>query len=199
MSKGFDSISDCTSHGVQIKSSGYSFVGRYYFSGISHVKTKLSYKEAKHLSDLGIYLVAVFENASNHKEYFSLVQGTLDGASAFSCAENTIKQPLGTPIYFTVDYDASEQDLTQRIIPYFKGIRQSKGEYLVGVYGSGFICRRLKELGLVHFTWLAQSGGWSESKTYSDWNINQGNTTTLFGMDIDLDQSNNNAGGFKVV
>lgn len=199
MSKGFDTISDCTSHGGQINSAGYKFVARYYFSGISHVKTKLTHAEAKHLSDMDISLVAVFENASDHAGYFSLGQGTLDGASAYSYAANTIHQPEGTPIYFTVDYDASEQDLQQRIIPYFKGVRQARGNYFVGVYGSGFVCRRLKELGLVSFTWLAQSTGFSESREYTDWNIKQGNTTTLFGMDVDLDVSNDNAGGFRVV
>ncbi len=198
MNKGFDTISDCSSHGGQIKSGGYSFVARYYFSGISRVKTKMSYSESKHLSSMGISLVAVFENAADHASYFSLGQGTLDGASAYSYAAHTIKQPEQTPIYFAVDYDASEQDLQQRIIPYFKGVRQSRGNYFVGVYGSGFICKRLKELGLVSYTWLAQSSGWSESKTYTDYNIKQGATTTFAGMDIDTDISNGDVGGFKV-
>lgn len=200
MAKGFDTAQDCTAHGQQIKDAGYEFVARYYFSGISHEKVKLSRAEALHLSSMGLYLVSVFENAGDHAGYFSGTQGQADGVSAFGYAHDTIGQPNGTPVYFAVDFDATENDLW-KIGPYFEGIRRwmhNNGGYAVGVYGSGFVCRRLKELGLVSFTWLAQSRGWSESETYTGWNIKQFASSTFVDMDIDLDISNGNGGGWRI-
>lgn len=201
MGKGFDCVSDCTSHGQQIIDSGFTFVARYYTSLSQTIKTRLSREEALHLSGMGIDLVTVFENAADHAGYFKYSQGSNDGRSAFSYAFVTVEQPEKTPVYFTVDYDATEVDLQQKIIPYFQAIRQYTGGYLVGVYGSGFVCRRMIELGLVHYTWLAQATGWAEYEEYNasgQWNLLQGATTTLFGLEVDLLESNGDGGGFQV-
>lgn len=199
MSKGFDTTEDLSSRGQQILDSGYAWVGRYYYSGISHSKTKLSRAEALHLSGMGIFLVAVFENAGDHAGYFSAEQGDKDGQNAFWYADNTIRQPLGTPIYFAVDFDASEHDLQSHIIPYFRELWKGiQGDFKIGVYGSGFVCRRLASLGLVSYTWLAQSKGWAESREKRDYNIVQHDTITWHGIEIDPGDSNGNGGGFRV-
>lgn len=198
MSKGLDCTSDLTPYAGEIKAAGYEWCGRYYYSGVSHAKTKLSRAEALHLSSMGLFLVAVFENAGDHAGYFSASQGHSDGMNSFSYAHATVHQPIRTPIYFAVDFDATLEDLNDRIIPYFQTLIAYRGQYNVGVYGSGFVCRRLKELGLVSFTWLAQSPGWAEWDTFKDWNLKQQPTVTQFGLSIDLDQSNGNGGGFQV-
>lgn len=196
--KGFDCAQDCSAHGQQIKDAGYEFVVRYTYSLTHSSKDKLTRAEALHLSSMGIYLVTVFENAGDHAGYFKYSQGSSDGLSAFNYAFVTVKQPEATPVYFAVDYDATEQDLQQRVIPYFQAIRSYRGGYHVGVYGSGFVCRRLKELGLVSFTWLAQPPGWAESD-YQDYNLKQlMPSKTFHGLDIDEDISNGNGGGWQV-
>lgn len=196
--RGFDCVSDLTPFGAEIVAAGYSFVARYYFSGISHAKVKLSRAEALHLSSMGIYLVSVFENAGDHAGYFNGLRGDADGRDAFVYARDTIQQPDNTPIYFAVDFDASEADLRSHIIPYFYALRDSPRAHHVGVYGSGFVCRRLKELGLVSFTWLAQPPGWAESD-YQDYNLKQlMPSKTFHGLDIDEDISNGNGGGWRI-
>jgi hypothetical protein len=55
-------------------------------------------------------------------------------------ARNAVKeakwlgQPKWTPIYFTVDFDAQEEDMP-RIIEYFQGVQQNLGGYKMGAYG----------------------------------------------------------------
>lgn len=201
MSKGFDTTEDLSSRGQQILDSGYGWCGRYYHSLSHSTKQKLTRAEALHLSSMGIFLVAVFQNVNNSAGYFSFSQGQSDGVSAFEYAASTIHQPAGSPVYFAVDFDATETDLQVHILPYFRGVRMWSQEYHVGVYGSGFVCRRLKELGLVSYTWLAQSSGWSEYHKYRDskeWNILQGMGIKFHGVDVDPDDSNGNGGGFKV-
>lgn len=203
MSKGLDATMDLTPYAGEIKAAGFEYVARYYYSGISHAKVKLSRTEALHLSSMGLYLVAVFENAGDHAEYFSNHQGVMDGSDAFAYAFHSIGQPFKTPVYFAVDYDASEQDLQSRIIPYFKGVRYTTSrndDYFVGVYGSGFVCQRLLSLGLVSYAWLAQSTGWAEYEEFKasgKANLVQSATTVQFGVQIDPLLSNGNGGGFK--
>ncbi len=200
-SKGFDTGSDCTPHGQQILDGGYSFCARYTFSGVSHAKTKLTHKEAAHLSGMGIYLVNVFQNSADHAEYFSRKQGTSDGMAAFAYANDVLQQPHSAPVYFAVDFDASEEDMRRRVIPYFLALDNVRGQYQCGVYGSGLVCRKLHELGLVSFTWLAQSMGFRESKAYRDgkqWSLLQHMQTTFHGLQIDPLESQGNGGGFKV-
>lgn len=198
--RGFDCTEDLTSHGGQIVQAGYEFVGRYY-CGPSHNKTRLSRVEALHLSGLGLFLVTVFENNGNHAGYFTLQQGLNDGGNAFDYGAIIIRQPAGSPVYFAVDFDATESDIQQHIIPYFDGVRGSMhrhGGSAVGVYGSGFACRRLLELGLASHVWVAQSPGWAEYHTFNDWNLRQGATVMWNGISIDLDVSSGNGGGWQV-
>ena len=53
----------------------------------------------------------------------------------------------GTVIYFAVDYDATDPEITSNIVPYFHGARgalKSRGSrYLFGVYGSRNVCARV--------------------------------------------------------
>ena len=205
MTQGFDTGPDCSAHAAAIKAQGYGFVGRYYFSVISHHKKKLTRSEAEALSGAGLYVVAVFENSSNSAGYFTHAQGLSDGKAAFRYAADQIVQPFGSPIYFAVDYDASTANLSGGIGSYFRGIAEaftaeSQGgdTYQIGVYGSGLTCSTLAHSGAVTYTWLAQSTGWSGHDTYTTWNLKQGDSQTLFGISIDPDRSQGNGGGFQV-
>jgi Domain of unknown function (DUF1906) len=103
-----------------------------------------------------------------------------DGTSAYHFAEHEIGQPAGTPIYFAVDYDASQADVSGVISQYFRGIADAfntigsnNPAYSVGVYGSGLVCSSLLNAGFVRFTWLSQSTGFRGSKTFKAFNIKQ--------------------------
>lgn len=177
--KGFDANVDLTRFAACMKSAGYDFVCRYY--NVINPHKNLSLGEAKALVAAGLRLVAVWENGFPTKAaYFSHPKGVFDGTSAYHFAQHDIGQPAGTPIYFTVDYDASQTDVNGVITAYFQGIRDAfntigsnQPAYSVGVYGSGLVCSSLLNAGLVKFTWLSQSSGFRGSKTFKNFNMKQ--------------------------
>ena len=184
---------------AQIKAAGYTSCGLYYFES-SAFKQLLTREVAEALTEAGLYVFAVYENGRpTNGGYFDAARGRYDGQVA---AEKALAagQPAGTPVYFAVDYDASQGDLLG-IAAYFEALRpalQADG-YQAGVYGSGLVCRHLTEAGLVEKTWLSQSRGFQgyhEFLPHAD--ILQGPSTHLFGMDVDTDETNGNAGGWQV-
>lgn len=203
---GFDTTADCTPHGQQILDAGYSFVARY----LSHSLWKnLKANEAKHLSEMGIYIVSVWESAGDHVSFFSYDQGAKDGRDAYIMAQS-LGQPKGSPIYFAVDVDAPIGD-GSNVHEYFKGVRDvflSHGSvednpenYQIGVYGSGSVCLFLLEMGYVSYTWVAQAYRWEGSRSFiasNKWSILQLPEKTFAGMDIDEDRTNLFGGGWKV-
>lgn len=205
MTQGFDTPSDCTAKAEAIRVAGYRFVGRYYYDIISHVKTRLTQSEAEALSAAGLYVVAVFENGPDHPGYFSHAKGVSDGTAAFRYAADQVGQPLGSPIYFAVDYDASAADLEGAIADYFAGVTEafaaeSNGgdAYPLGVYGSGLTCSQVLASGAVAFSWLAQARGWSGYDTFTEWNLRQGPTRSVLGLSVDLNESQGHGGGFQI-
>ena len=78
----------------------------------------------------------------------------------------------GTSICLAVDYDAPREDWPA-ILAYFKAIHDvlKPHGYLIDVYGSGDICRYLKEAGWVNHTYLAGAvewGGYDGWKPHAD-------------------------------
>lgn len=201
--RGIDTTENCAPHIAALKADGFSFVCRY--SSFSAWKN-MTRAEALALSKADIHIVAVWETAGDHASFFTHVQGLQDGAAAHAFARH-IGQPVPSPIYFAVDADLPGPGGVEA---YFRGVRESlsahgnigKTVYNVGVYGSGAVCKHLSEIGLVSFTWLAQSYGWSHSREYKDsgdWNILQLQSTTVSGMSVDTDiAAAKGGGGFLV-
>lgn len=196
MSKGLDTTQNCTPHITAIKAAGYSFVCRY----ASHSAWKnLSPDEAEALSRAGIEIVTVWE-VSDKAEYLTRAQGLLDGAASFAFGQH-VGQPFVAPMYYAIDMDVNPQ----ATVPYFDGVRTSlqrhgqigKDVYNVRSYGSGAVCKYLKELGLTSGGWLAQSAGW-QGFDWPDWDIKQGPAATIAGMNADSDESNGNGGGWML-
>lgn len=201
---GFDTTANCAPHVDAIKAVGYKFVCRYS----SHSSWKnMTRAEVVALSKAGLYVVNVWESAGDHVSFFNHDQGQKDGEAAYQFARQ-IGQPFNAPIYFAVDTDAGDGAIKGGIHDYFQGVRQAfqmhgeigKGSYLVGVYGCGAVCKYLKQIGFVSFTWLAFAPGWSGNKEYKDWNLCQiRNGVKIAGMDCDLDTSRGEGGGFQVL
>lgn len=194
--KGFDTPNNAAKIAVQAKTDGYVFAAMYYFISSSY-KTLLTKSIAQGISDAGLYVVSVYENGyPTSASYFTEHNANQDAQAAVSKAL-AATQPGGTYIYFAVDGDvppASVEDYFKAVHSYVKA-----HGYLVGVYGSGAVCKRLTEIGYVSRTWLSQSHGWAG---YQEWlphaDIVQGPTGTYHGADVDFDTSNGNAGGWKI-
>ena len=196
---GVDMASPCPSASVAecLAASGYAFVGRYY-TAASDAWKLLTKSEAQMLSAAGLSIVSLFENGGRA---FSADIGSADANTALGCAAS-VGQPAGTPIYFAVDYDATSEDISGDIIPYFRAIQPllTAKAYAIGVYGSGLVCSSLAGAGLVTYTWLSASTSYSGSDTYTAWTIRQYPTTTVCnGTSVDPDvASDRKYGGFTI-
>jgi hypothetical protein len=199
--KGFDANRDCGKLIDKIVAGKVDFVARYY----SHNSAKnLSFSEARLLSGAGLKIVAVWEAQGDKAASFSHASGVDDGTSAYNMAIS-IGQARGTPIYFAVDFDAPQAVVAGPIHDYFQGVADGFASighndpaYTVGVYGSGLVCSRLKQLSLVTHTWLSQSMGWAGSRDFQDWNIRQHLEADPFGFGftVDPNEAKPDFGGF---
>lgn len=203
MANGIDASVNCTVKAFDLQANGIEFVCRYYANSGKKI---LSRSEALALSQAGLNIVVVWEDGYPTKgSYFSYAKGVDDGSSAYHDAL-VIGQPIDSPIYFAVDYDASPADVSGGICDYFRGVATGfaasggtdEQTHPIGVYGSGATCSFLLARNLVTFTWLSQSTGFRGSKDFAAWNIKQGPDQQMVGIDVDFDESTDDYGGFQV-
>lgn len=198
MPLGCDTATPITKSSLQtLISGGYTFVGRYLGSHLTSDEVKL-------ITEGGLYIVSLYEKNPTKLSYFTAAQGQLDAIRAIKKAKD-LGQPLRTPIYFTVDYDASPSDIRGGINTYLEAIRdefkKEGNPYKLGLYGSGMVLKYFQNT--YTYTWLAGAAAWRESKDYTGWSIKQyANGTTIRSgagsIKIDKDQSNGAAGGWRL-
>ncbi|KZL19028.1 hypothetical protein PsAD2_02547 [Pseudovibrio axinellae] len=195
-----DTASSVEALASAIARKGYKAVGRYY--SFSNWK-KLQPVEAQQLIAAGLTLFTVYQDANNKPSTFTKAAGTQQAGEALHLAQNIIRQPKGSGIYFAVDYDASYYDYVHYITPYFEAIKASFKEagspYKIGIYGNGLVCENALKDGLVDFTWLSQSKGFRNYQEFKDshkWNILQGGDVKISGTDFDSDILNMSLGDY---
>src|SRR5258707_1673232 len=121
---------------VGLRASGVTFVCRYYDASGGTSAKCLDAAEAQALIAAGLAIFVVYETAPTAVAYFTRAQGRLDGDAAKVAAQRA-GQPAQFPIFFAVDYDASDADLGGPITEYFNGVSERVGgAYPLGVYGS---------------------------------------------------------------
>ena len=200
---GLDSAGNLKDQASLIKHLGYYFVCRYY--NVNSPSKNLNSDEADELSFNDLYIVPVWENGyPTSVSYFSKSKGKSDAQNAINYAKNTIMQPLNTPIYFAVDYDATDSDISNAILPYFNGISDAMDAaddpYYIGVYGSGAVCSYIyKNVARVYYTWLSKSTKWRGYDIFTTWDIKQGDSFFFNNIPCDKDDSiYSNGTGFKL-
>lgn len=198
MKRGISTNRDLTTYAAALKTAGIDFVMRYYSRTTTQPQKRLTRIEADALSAAGLEIGVVYEDGPTHAAYFSTDRGHLDAVNACR-AGLSLQQPSGSAIYFAVDFDATQADIGGAVLNYMcgvdRGMRDSgngDSPYLIGVYGSGAVCRFLKtHCPFVRFAWLAESKGWLGSGTYADWDINQHVATApLVGLTGDEHETN---------
>lgn len=171
--KGLDTTLELTRWAVELRRvHGYDFALRYYSNNAAK---NLSLGEARALSAAGMQIGVVWETAGTHTGFFTRAQGVADGSAAYRMAREVIGQPLGSAIYFAVDYDPTQEDIDGPVSNYFTGVRAGlyaaagtgQMPYEVGVYGSGLCCAAMTERDMASFSWLSQSTGFTGSKSYA--------------------------------
>lgn len=162
-----------------LRENGYKIVGRYLTGNVrtsSGLTSKaLTSKELSAIFNAGLSVFPIYQDGGYESSYFVKDQGTRDAYSAASAARR-LGFPSGTTIYFAVDFDAYDYEVTDKIIPYFQEIKSAfmkmqafstAPKYEIGVYGPRNICIRTSEAGLTKYSFTANmSTGFSGNLGY---------------------------------
>ena len=200
--QGIDLATDSSDVLNELQASRLEFVARYYRTPESRWPP-LSAGEAQRLSALGLKIVAVWEAHSRDASHFSYFYGYNDAMMAYLQAR-AVDQPPGSAIYFAVDYNAPPETFAA-IDDYFHGVaagfataNAGKPYYAIGVYGSGAVCDEVKRTGLAQYSWLSNSFAWTDSTSYEDWNIRQGERSPDLSFNHDSDEARDEYGAFQL-
>jgi Domain of unknown function (DUF1906) len=215
MSNGISTSQDVTDAAACLAQAGVSFVFRYYSTTTSMPEKVITASEANAILAANLMIGVVYEDGPTSANYFSNARGVQDATAAFNMAIS-LGQPTGSAIYFAVDYDASDGDISGPILDYFNGVSQglqnassSAGgvvAFTIGVYGSGAVCNSIKQQSnIAKYAWLAESQGWNGTATYAGWDVNQAIATsdlcgfTADPQTYDENQAIGDFGGFSSV
>jgi len=190
MAKGIDCAVPLTVEKARaIHAAGYEFAARYLVPE-RYAWKRLTRAEAEAITSAGMKIVSVFETTAN-RPAGGAAAGAVDGAEAFREVQ-AIGQPIGTAIYFAVDYDAQPKDY-DAIEAYLRAAAYAIPGYRVGVYGSYAVIEEMARRRAAQHFW--QTYAWSRGRKSQYANIYQHkNGVTLAGHQVDLNESYGNEG-----
>lgn len=193
MAKGFDCATPLTdTTAAAFKQDGYVFVARYL---VPSSWKALSTKEVATICNAGLQIVSVFETTAD-RALGGRSAGLSDGATALALAAQ-MGQPVGSTIYFAVDFDATPAQMST-VIAYIKGASDATPGYNTGVYGSYAVVEAVYAAGACSRFW--QTYAWSGGKKSAVANIYQYlNDIVVHGIGIDLNDSYGNEGWWSTV
>ncbi|MDT0386165.1 glycoside hydrolase domain-containing protein [Streptomyces dubilierae] len=150
-----------------LRAAGYTTVGRYLTNAsVPNAKNKkIQPGELATIVAGGLTVFPIFQTNGGDPEYFNAQQGAQDALAALEAARGHGFLP-GTTIYFSVDYDAVDDEVTSRVIPHFRALADRMAgygsEYRIGVYAPRNICSRLAKAGLTRGSFVSDmSTGYS--------------------------------------
>ncbi len=169
-----------------LKAAGYTTVGRYLSNVPNTSLNKMIQPgELSVLAAKGLHVFPIYQTFGGSAGYFTYDQGAADGFSAIEWARYHGFRP-GTRIYFAVDFDALDSDVTSNIIPHFTGIKDTLDEhsaYVTGIYGPRNVCSRVGGAGLTSASFVSDmSTGFSGNLGYpmpQDWAFDQISTISV--------------------
>lgn len=175
--KGCDcaTIIDATKMGA-LFTNGYKYIGRYVSGSITGpdgnpISKALTNQEMRILFANSMGLFPIYQGAANSASYFTIANAKKDGENAATHVKN-LNIKLGTIIYFAVDFDAMDNQVTSLIIPYFKQLystfmEKSEGKYRIGIYGTRNTCTRVCDAGYACSSFVSDmSTGYSGNLGY---------------------------------
>lgn len=194
-----DCMTKITSSNVHVlKNNNYQYIARYLTNAPGGKDKKITSSEIKVLFSNGIRLFPIFQTSGTYLSYFTSSQGSSDASTAAAAADD-LQLQFGTIIYFAVDYDATDAEITSNVLPYFQAVRNSlvssgKAKYRVGVYGTRNVCTRVCEAGYACSSFVSDmSTGYSGNLGFTipdNWALDQFATTTISsnGQSIEIDK-----------
>lgn len=164
---------------------GYRYIGRYltgtYNGGMSKAITR---EEAEIIFDAGLNFFPIYQTSANGNSYFTPERGTKDAKAAIEAA-GALGVPRNTIIYFAVDYDCLDSQISSNVIPYFKSVHEvmAGSIYRTGIYGTRNACTRVSKLGYACSSFVGDmSTGFSGNLGFSmpdNWAFDQFKTTSI--------------------
>ncbi|WP_156727794.1 glycoside hydrolase domain-containing protein [Streptomyces apocyni] len=185
-----------------LRDNGYRYVGRY-LSNVpgSSLDKEIKPGELDTIAAYGLRCFPIYQTYGASAGYFHDTQGTVDAYAAIHRAAHYGFKP-GTRIFFAVDFDALDHEVTSNIIPHFEAIRRvlaADGRYRVGIYGARNVCTRVHREGLSKASFVSDmSTGFSGNLGYalpSDWAYDQIATITIGSGDGAIEIDKNIASG----
>ncbi|WP_243118181.1 glycoside hydrolase domain-containing protein, partial [Clostridium botulinum] len=159
---------------------------------------KLTPNEIKLITSQGVKIVAILEELGYELSHFNYTNGYQDGIDAFN-ASKFLGFPKDTIIYFAVDCDVMDYQVTDQILPYFQGVNAAfnyiGSDYKIGIYAPRNVCSRAANAGYTCSSFVCDmSTGFSGNLGYplpKDWTFDQIKTVTIgsgFGA-IEIDNN----------
>lgn len=184
---------------------GEKFICRYYTSE-GHCLTP---ERIQDMRDYNFQIVSIYEDYDAYGEtadrkkdsplhnpafLFDKTKGEHDARAAYEKA-TSLGQPAGTAIYFAIECGRTDSVYVDNLVEYFKTIRNffnaQTTKYKVGVYGSGDVCKLIKQnKGYADYSFLAGGTGWPGYAEYDSptmYNIKQGENISYAGSGFDDD------------
>lgn len=199
-----DCASEVTAARAQaLADAGYRVIGRYLSNAPGATFSKMIKPgELKAMASAGLSCFPIYQTNGRAASYFTAEQGTSDAADALYWARYHGFRP-GTRIYFAVDYDAVDSEVTSGVLPYFRALKSALDTdgpgYRTGIYGPRAVCTRVGAEGLTSASFVsdmstAYSGNVS-SPLPEDWAFDQIVTIDVGSGDGAIEIDNNIASG----
>lgn len=184
---GCDTATKLTSVQIQtLKNNGYQYVGRYLTNTPNRTLDKcLTLTEINNILSSGLKLFLIFQESGNSAANFTNIIGNKNGEKAFEAA-SSFGIIQNETIYFAVDFDPTEDVIRSNVVPYFRGILNSRAKkYKIGVYGTRNVCNILRsELNISNFFVSDASYGFSGNLGFTmpkEWSFDQFSTDISIG------------------
>ncbi|MFV0134406.1 glycoside hydrolase domain-containing protein [Streptomyces sp. HMX87] len=171
-----------------LKNAGYKYIGRYLYnpSTTSLPEKEIQPGELATIKEYGLRCFPIYQTWARSVDYYSPEQGVSDCMHAAYKAEEHGFKP-GSRIYFAVDYDAVNDEVTSHILPYFQSLKarmdRMGSPYRIGIYGPRNVCSRVSDAGYAETSFVSDmSSGFSGNLGYplpANWAFDQIVTKTL--------------------
>lgn len=183
-----DCITELTdARATTLLNAGYRIVGRYLSNASAATWNKaLLPSEIEVVKKHNMSLFPIYQTWGGEADYFNYGQGQADALAAIDRLRY-YGFKSGTRVYFAVDFDAVDDEVSSNILPHFRGIRDTfefnNYGYRVGIYGPRNICSRVSQAGFSTASFVSDmSIGFSGNLGFSlplDWAFDQIQTLTV--------------------
>lgn len=153
---------------------GVKIIGRYIWGPSKEVDDG---ELEKIINENGFKFFPIYqEDKTAGVEHFT-TEMAYNAARIARIKAKTYKIPENSIIYFAVDFDAVDTEITNIILPYFKIVKENIGCYEVGVYGTRNVCTKVMDKGYAKTCFVSDmSTGFSGNmgfKIPKNWNLDQ--------------------------